>query len=97
MLWAVWARMCEGTREDGNINAFNDLLRDTLMATAKRAKAESGVWLKMRNIYGNLVDQRRFHNAFSKWLIVIWERGVEAALESYCNHRAEQPYEVTQR
>jgi hypothetical protein len=63
--------MCEGAREDGNINAFNDLLRDTLMATAKRAKAESGVWLKMRNIYGNLVDQRRFHNAFSKWLIVI--------------------------
>ena len=91
---AAWARMCEGTREDGSLIESNDPFWDDLVNTAKQAKIEPRVWLEMRNTYGNLVDQPRFYNAFSKWLMMIWELGVEAALASYCDNRAAQHYEV---
>jgi len=81
---ALWARMCAGTREDGTEIEPNDPLWDRLMETAKRAKSEPLVWLEMRQIYGDLVDQPRLANAFSKWLSLIWSQGVEATLEEYC-------------
>ena len=76
--------MCAGTREDGNEIEPNDPLWDRLMETAKRAKSEPLVWLEMPQIYGDLVDQPRFANAFSKWLSLIWSQGVEATIEAYC-------------
>jgi len=81
---AAWARMCAGNREDGSTIEANDPFWNSLTKTANQAKIEPQVWLEMRHTYGNLADQTRFASAFAKWLEMIWELGVEAALEAYC-------------
>lgn len=80
---ALWARMCEGTREDGTEIAPNDPIWDDLTAAARRARTEPQAWLDQRQIYGDLGENRRFAESFSRWLTLITTRGTEAALRTY--------------
>ena len=80
---ALWARMCEGTREDGTVIEPNDPLWDTLKVTAKAARDRPGAWLEQRRFYGDLVEAPRFAKAFERWLDTIWSDGCEAALQAY--------------
>ena len=80
---ALWARMCEGTREDGSVIEPNDPLWDTLQVTAKAARDRPRAWLEQRRFYGDLVEAPRFAKAFERWLDTIWSDGCEAALEAY--------------
>ena len=70
---AAWARMCEGTREDGSAIAPNDPFWGDLQAAATPAKADPMLWLEQRQYFGDLADQPRFATAFSRWLRVIWD------------------------
>lgn len=81
---ACWARMCEGSREDGSQIEANDPYWDQLQATATAAKGAPETWLAMRHIYGDLAQQPRFADAFCGWLECIWNRGLEASLAVYC-------------
>ena len=80
---ALWARMCEGTREDGSVIEPNDPFWDTLQAAAWAARDRPRVWLEQRQIYGDLVEAPRFADAFGRWLGTIWSDGCEAALQAY--------------
>lgn len=80
---ALWARMCEGRREDGTVIEPNDPLWDTLLVAAKAARDHPRVWLEQSQLYGDLVDAPRFANAFERWLGRIWSDGCEAALQAY--------------
>ena len=80
---ALWARMCEGTREDGSVIEPNDPLWDTLQVTAKAARDRPRAWLEQRRFYGDLVEAPRFAKAFERWLDTIWSDGCEAALQTY--------------
>lgn len=80
---ALWARMCEGTREDGSVIEPNDPLWDTLQVTAKAARDRPRAWLEQRRFYGDLVEAPRFAKAFERWLDTIWSDGCEAALQAY--------------
>ena len=80
---ALWARMCEGTREDGSEIAPNDPIWDKLNAAAKAARSDPQAWLNQRDMYGDLAEDTRFATAFTKWLQLIWEDGTEAALRTY--------------
>ena len=80
---AMWARMCDGTREDGDGIAPNDPLWDDLVAAAKTARDRPRAWLEQRQFYGDLIDAPRFADAFGRWLGVIWSQGCEAALRQY--------------
>ena len=80
---ALWARMCEGTREDGSVIEPNDPLWDTLQVTAKAARDRPRAWLEQRRFYGDLVEAPRFAKAFERWLDTIWSEGCEAALQIY--------------
>jgi len=82
---ALWARMCAGTREDGSEIEANDPFWDSLKATAIQAKTDPQAWLEMSQTYGDLADQSRFSESFAKWLTLIWDEGVEAALVKYCS------------
>ncbi|MEJ6397740.1 mannitol dehydrogenase family protein [Yoonia sp. 208BN28-4] len=82
---AQWARMCAGTREDGSEIAPNDPFWDDLNAAALAAKDDPSVWLEQRQFYGDLADQPAFADAFSKWLNMIWDQGLEATLQTYLN------------
>ena len=80
---AIWARMCAGQREDGTEIAPNDPFWSDLNATALKARSAPDVWLSQRKYYGNLVENHQFVQAFSGWLELIWDKGVEAAMETY--------------
>ncbi|MCI2400320.1 mannitol dehydrogenase family protein [Aliiroseovarius subalbicans] len=80
---AAWARMCEGTREDGSKIDPNDPFWEDLTATARQARENPTAWLEMRQIYGDLADEPGFADRFAKWLGVIWDEGLEAAIATY--------------
>jgi mannitol 2-dehydrogenase len=80
---ASWARMCEGTREDGTVIAANDPFWDDLHATAIAAKANPQVWLGQRQYYGDLSNNAGFAAHFDHWLKLIWAEGLEVAINEY--------------
>lgn len=80
---AIWARMCEGTREDGSKIEPNDPIWNSLAITAKLAKTAPQAWLEQRALYGDLAQSASFVTQFSDWLKLIWEDGLEAALCRY--------------
>ncbi|MAC79039.1 MAG: mannitol dehydrogenase [Rhodobacteraceae bacterium] len=80
---ALWARMCEGTREDGSRIAPNDPVWDELVIVAKAAREDPQAWLEQRHFYGALADDPRFAQAFTRWLTLIWAGGTRAALTAY--------------
>ena len=80
---AIWARMCEGAREDGSTIGKNDPFWDQLNSKARKARENPKVWIEMRNVYGDLSDEPRFANSFETWLNLIWSDGLENALATY--------------
>ncbi|MEP0521109.1 MAG: mannitol dehydrogenase family protein [Hyphomicrobiales bacterium] len=80
---AIWARMCDGKREDGSVIEPNDPIWDKLNAAAKAAKADPQAWLRQRDLYGDLADNAAFQDRFGHWLALIWSRGLEATLSAY--------------
>lgn len=80
---ALWARMCEGTREDGSTIEPNDPFWSGLQAAAKAARQRPRAWLEELQAYGDLADAPRFAEAFERWLSLIWSDGATRALESY--------------
>ena len=80
---ALWARMCEGTREDGSIIEPNDPHWEKLNACAKKSKENPLKWLEQLEIYGDTSKDDKFRDYFSKWLKKIYEEGVENTLNEY--------------
>ena len=83
LIQASWARMCEGTREDGTLIEPNDPFWDELQANAKAARSNPSVWLEMSQIYGNLAAEPKFAKSFKTWLGIIWDQGLDKAIEIY--------------
>ena len=82
---ALWARMCAGVREDGSEIAPNDPDWDNLVAAATSAKSNPQAWLDQSHTYGDLADEPRFTEAFTRWLSSLWENGAEATIRTYLN------------
>ncbi|AKS45768.1 mannitol 2-dehydrogenase [Octadecabacter temperatus] len=80
---ALWARMCEGTREDGSLIEPNDPFWDALNATALKAKNNPQAWIDQEQAYGDLGANPRFAESFAKWHGLIQSDGTEAALQAY--------------
>jgi mannitol 2-dehydrogenase len=80
---ALWARMCQGTREDGSQIEANDPIWEQLQPIASAAQENPDLWLEQRQIYGNMTEEPRFATAFTNSLRRIWTEGTEAALKYY--------------
>lgn len=80
---AIWARMCEGTREDGSKIQPNDPHWQDLVMAAKAARVRPRAWLEQRQFYGDLADATGFSDRFESWLAMIWNDGLPATLRSY--------------
>ncbi|MDB3863248.1 mannitol dehydrogenase family protein [Alphaproteobacteria bacterium] len=80
---ALWARMCEGTRENGSIIEPNDPHWEKLNACAKKSKENPLEWLEQLEIYGDTSKDDKFRDYFSKWLKMIYQEGVENTLNEY--------------
>ncbi|MEP2716707.1 mannitol dehydrogenase family protein [Pseudophaeobacter sp.] len=88
---ALWARMCEGTREDGRIIQDNDPHWQQLSTVAIESRQTPMAWLAQASIYGDLATNSRFQNAFTHWLELIWSQGVEIAIKSYLRNSTSRP------
>ncbi|WP_158817241.1 mannitol dehydrogenase family protein [Methylocapsa sp. S129] len=80
---ALWCRYCYGETESGQTIAPNDPSWGRLRAAAKLAKDAPQKFLEMRDIFGELSQDRAYIAAFSGALSQLWARGVRSTLEDY--------------
>ena len=80
---ALWARMCQGTREDGTMVEPNDPVWAKLNDAAMGAQSDPQIWLDQREFYGDLAENEQFSESFARWLRKIYGDGAKAALKSY--------------
>ncbi len=80
---AMWARMCAGTRENGSRIEANDPKWAALNQAASLARQSPDMWLNQKEIYGELVNDKRIRDRFSHWLKVVWDKGSRAAIDQY--------------
>ena len=83
---ALWARMCEGTREDGSIIESNDPQWSKLNSIAKQSKDHPEEWLKQSAVYGDLFQNTLFVNSFVHWLQELYKNGVEQTINKYISN-----------
>jgi len=84
---ALWARMCEGHREDGSVIEPNDPSWVALTRAAQAAKDRPLAWIEQTEVYGGLHEAGPFTRAFEHWLSLIWRDGTSAALAAYVPSR----------
>ena len=83
---ALWARMCEGTREDGSAIEANDPIWDELVVAAKAARHSPTAWLALTSVYDKAIGENAaFIAAFSRHLKEIHTNGSSAAIKAYLN------------
>jgi len=80
---AIWARMCQGTREDCTAIEPNDPIWQKLNSAAIAAKGDPQIWLNQRELYGDLADNQRFQDSFQNWSELIASQGLKVALKFY--------------
>lgn len=79
---ASWARYAEGVDEHGEPIEVVDRLRDSLTAIAHRQQQDELAFISNRELFGDLVDDERFVDAYRRALSSLHERGARATLES---------------
>jgi len=83
LVCALWCRYCYGETEAGQPIAPNDPIWPRLTMQAQQARLAPGAWLAMQDIYGDLGDDRRFREAFSRALERVWECGTRSSIDGY--------------
>jgi mannitol 2-dehydrogenase len=79
---ASWARYAEGVDEQGEPIEVVDRLKDTLVPAARRQREDPDAFIADREIFGDLIDDERFVEAYRAALASLHERGARATLES---------------
>jgi mannitol 2-dehydrogenase len=79
---AGWARYAEGVDEQGEPIELVDPLSDRLMELARRQREDPDAFIANRELFGDLVDNRRFGAAYRSALSSLHQRGARATLES---------------
>lgn len=77
---ASWARYAEGTDERGEPIQVVDRIKDRVMAAAARQGEDPLAFLRDRDLFGDLVDDRRFTAAYLDALRSLHERGAAATV-----------------
>ena len=79
---ASWARYAEGVDEQGEQIEVVDRLADHLTKLARRQRGDPDAFIANRDVFGNLVDDRRFVTAYRSALASLHQHGARATLES---------------
>jgi mannitol 2-dehydrogenase len=79
---ASWARYAEGVDEQGEPIEVVDRLADSLMQLARRQREDPDAFIANRDVFGDLVDDKRFVTAYRSALASLHQRGARATLES---------------
>jgi mannitol 2-dehydrogenase len=78
---ASWARYAEGVDEQGAPIDVVDRRRDRVVAAAQRSRQDPTAFVADRELFGDLVDDPRFVEAYTSALASLHERGARATLE----------------
>ena len=79
---AGWARYAEGVDEQGAPIEVNDPLRDTLTAAASSQRSDPLAFLRIRELFGDLVDDERFTTPYLDALDSLHRVGARATVQS---------------
>ncbi len=79
---AAWARYAEGVDEQGEPIEVVDRLREPLMAAARQQREAPTAFLANRDVFGDLIDNRRFVTSYTSALQSLHTRGARATLEA---------------
>jgi mannitol 2-dehydrogenase len=79
---AAWARYAEGVDEQGEPIEVVDRLRDTLIERARRQSEEPLAFISDRDLFADLVDDKRFVAAYRWSLDSLHAKGARATLEA---------------
>jgi mannitol 2-dehydrogenase len=79
---ASWARYCEGVDEHGQQIDVVDGRRDLLMALAARQRDDQLAFIAERQLFGDLIENERFVDAYRSALESLRQRGARATLSS---------------
>ncbi|MGJ9413943.1 mannitol dehydrogenase family protein [Aeromicrobium sp. CF4.19] len=77
---AAWARYAEGVDESGEPIDVVDRLASTLTPIAQRQREEPTAFIAHRPVFGDLVDDERFVEAYTRALASLHEHGARATL-----------------
>ena len=83
LVQAMWAKMCQGVREDNSMIENNDPIWETLNTYAIDTKNNPLKWFDLKEVYGNLDHDQSFKELFIKWLKNLEELGVENTIFKY--------------
>ena len=83
LVQAMWAKMCQGVREDNSMIENNDPIWETLNTYAIDTKNNPLKWFDLKEVYGNLDHDQSFKELFIKWLKNLEELGVEKTIFKY--------------
>jgi mannitol 2-dehydrogenase len=50
---------------------------------AKKSRENPLIWLEQKEIYGDIANSKNFQNSFSKWLQLLYQKGVKETLKEY--------------
>jgi mannitol 2-dehydrogenase len=79
---ASWARYAEGVDEQGEPIEVVDRLADSLMRLARRQRDDPDAFIANRDVFGDLVDDKRFVTVYRSALSSLHQHGARATLES---------------
>ena len=79
---ASWARYAEGVDEDGDPIEVVDQLADTLVPIAQSQRENILAFIENRELFGDLVDNDRFVEAYRSTLASLHRDGARATLEA---------------
>ena len=85
---ASWARYAEGTDEKGEPIEIVDRLADRVHAAAQRYDEQPLAFLSDRELFGDLIEQPRFTDAYRSALDALHADGAEAVVREYSSHDA---------
>ncbi|WP_265519377.1 mannitol dehydrogenase family protein [Nitratireductor luteus] len=80
---ALWARYLRGVDEAGQEITIHDPLAQDLRRRAKELEADPLIFLRNIRVFGDLAENPRLAEAFSRWTTRLDEAGVREALKVY--------------
>ncbi|QTE30151.1 mannitol dehydrogenase family protein [Pengzhenrongella sicca] len=79
---ASWARYAEGVDEQGAPIEIDDRLAESLQAVAGHNRTDIDAFIANRDVFGSIVDENRFREAYERTLTSLHTRGSIATLEA---------------
>lgn len=80
---ALWCRYCRVAGEVSRVPALSDPLSARLRAGARESVRDARAFLEIPEVFNNLVESQKLLEAFARWLNIIDDQGVRAAVRHY--------------